>query len=110
MSELEHYDREIYELDERIGRLALACGADLSKREVVIGLIKGQFEGCTHTGALSKARQAELRALLMLKYKIEASCVDAMGVADCARVIAEQDGRLRQRGFPPESQADVGGS
>ena len=36
MSELEHYDRETYELDQRIGRLALTCGADLSRQEVVV--------------------------------------------------------------------------
>jgi len=48
MSELEHYDREIYELDQRIGRLALICGADLSRSAVVAGLIKGQFDVCAH--------------------------------------------------------------
>lgn len=108
MSELEHYDREIYELDQRIGRLALACGADLSRHEVVVGLIKGDFESCAHTDALSKLRLAELRALLMLKYKIEASCLDAIGVADCSRLVSEQDARLRRRGFPRESQTDIG--
>jgi len=108
VSELDHYDREIYELDQRIGRLALACGADLSRHEVVVGLIKGHFEGCTHADAFTKSRLAELRALLMLKYKIEASCLDAMGVADCSRLISEQDARLRQRGFPRESQTDLG--
>lgn len=104
MSGLEHYDREIYELDERIGRLALLCGADLSRPDVVVALIKGRFEVCTRDEAVSKARRVELRALLMLKYKIEADCVDALGAAHCARLIAEQDARLRLRGFPPRSQ------
>ncbi|OFZ73237.1 MAG: hypothetical protein A2W04_00495 [Betaproteobacteria bacterium RBG_16_64_9] len=48
---------------------------------VVVGLIKGRFEVCTRSDALSKARREELRALLMLKYKVEASCVDALGAA-----------------------------
>ncbi|MBK7665482.1 MAG: hypothetical protein IPJ21_18490 [Sterolibacteriaceae bacterium] len=76
MSELEHYDREIYELDQRIGRLALACGADLSRHEVVVGLIKGHFESCAHTDALSKSRLAELRALLMLKSLLSKTAYD----------------------------------
>lgn len=104
MSDVGHYDREIYAIDERIGRLALLCGADLSRPEIVIGLIKGQFEVCTRRDALSNQRREELRGLLMLKYKIEASCLDSLGAADCVRVIAEQDALLRQRGFPRESQ------
>ncbi len=104
MSNLGHYDREIYEIDERIGRLALLCGADLSQPEVVIGLIKGQFELCTRPEGLSELRREELQGLLMLKYKIEASCVDSLGSAECARLVAKQDSLLRQRSFPPESQ------
>jgi hypothetical protein len=107
MSELEHYDREIYELDERIGRLALICGADLSRSEVVEALIKGRFEVCTHSGDLSKVRLEELRGLLMLKYKIEASCADSLSVAQFDRLITEQDARLRKRGFPSQSLADT---
>ena len=104
MSELGHYDREIYEIDERVGRLALLCGADLSQPEVVIQLIRGQFEVCTRLEALSPLRREELRGLLMLRYKIEASCVDSLGAAECARLVAEQDALLRQRRFPRESQ------
>ena len=107
MSELEHFDREIYELDERIGRLALICGADLSQPEVVGALIKGQFEVCKHRTSLSKTGLEELRGLLMLKYKIEASCVDSLGVADFARVVAEQDAQLSRRGFSLKGLADT---
>jgi len=107
MSELEHYDREIYELDERIGRLALICGADLSRSAVVIGLIKGQFDVCAHKNELSKAKLVELRGLLMLKYKVEAECIDDFGVEHFDHLLAEQDIRLSNRGFPPESLADI---
>ena len=112
MSELGHYDREIYEMDERIGRLALLCGADLSRPEVVIRLIKGQFEDCSRRDALNTRRLEEIRGLLLLKYKIEAACADSLGGAECARIVAEQDALLRQRRFPPESQVkpDRGGT
>jgi len=108
MSDLEHYDRELYEIDERLGRLALLCGADLSRPEIVVGLIKGQFQVCTRPDALDLARREELRALLMLKFKIAAECAETFGSEECARIIDEQDARLRQRGFTAESQTKNG--
>ena len=106
MSGLQHYDEQIEELDRRIGRLALLCGADLSRRDVVVGLIRGQFEQCEHADALAAPHRAELRALLMLKYKIEVSCIGDLGAEHCAQLIAEQDEKLRRRGFPPQTLAD----
>lgn len=103
MSGLEHYDEEIEALDKRIGRLALLCGADLSRHEVVIGLIKGNTAVCEHVQQVAPGQREELRALLMMKYRIEASCVDAIGAEQCARLIAEQDDKLRRHGFPPQS-------
>ena len=108
MSELEHYDRDLYELDARIGRLALACGAELSRSEVVVGLIKGQYDVCAHKEKLSPAKLLELRGLLMLKYKIEDEYAEEFGVADFDRMVAEQDALLSKRGFPRQSLADVG--
>jgi len=108
MSELEQYDREIYELDARIGRLALACGADLSLSEVIVGLIKGRFEVCAHKTDLKAARLLELRGLLILKYKIEEQFLEEFGAADFVRIVAEQDALLSMRGFPERSLADVG--
>lgn len=106
MSGLQHYDEQIEEIDRRIARLALLCGADLSRQEVVVDLIKGNAAGCDHAGSVAPEQRAELRALLMLKYKIEASCVDALGVERCAQLIAEQNDKLRRSGFPPRTLAD----
>jgi hypothetical protein len=39
----------------------------------------------------------------MMRYYIEISCIDAIGVEDCARLIVEQDEQLRRSGFPRES-------
>ena len=109
MSELEHYDHEIYELDAHIGRLALACGADLSRAEIVVGLIQGRYEVCLQRDNLSKAKLFELRGLLMLKYKIEKAYAEEFGLADFDRLVAKQDAQLRLRGFPAQSLADVDG-
>lgn len=103
MSGLHSYDTEIHALEQRIGRLALLCGADLSRPEIIIGLIKGNFSACSHQGAATHEHQKELRALLMMKYQIESSCIDAIGTEQCAQLIAEQDERLRRNGFPPQS-------
>ena len=103
MSGLQHYDSEIHELEKRIGRLALLCGADLSRPAVVIGLIKGNFSVCSSQNKVAPEHREELRALLMMKYRIEASCIDSIGAADCAKLISEQDERLRRSGFPPQS-------
>ena len=103
MSDLEHFDTEIHALDQRIARLALACGADLSKPETVLDLIKGNFETCMRADAVAARHRDELRSLLMMRYHIEISCIDAIGVEDCARLIVEQDEQLRRSGFPRES-------
>jgi hypothetical protein len=75
MSGLDHYDEELAALDKRIGRLALLCGADLSREEVLIHLIKGQFDACPQPANVDKTHLQELQALLMMKYKIEVSCI-----------------------------------
>jgi hypothetical protein len=107
MSELEQYEREIYELDARIGRLALACGADLSLSEVIVELIKGRFEVCANKTNLNAAGLLELRGLFILKYKIEDQLIEEFGATDFARIVAEQDALLSMRGFPERSLADV---
>lgn len=103
MSGLEHYDSEIHALEKRIGRLALLCGVDLPRPAVVIGLIKGDVSVCSRQSAVASEHREERRALLMMKYQIEVSCIDSIGAADCAKLIFEQDERLRRSGFPPQS-------
>lgn len=106
MSGLQHYDEQIEALDTRIGRLALLCGADLSRRDVIVHLIKGQFGDCDHAAGIANEHRQELRALLMMKYNIELSCIDAIGAEQCAQLIAAHDDKLRRRGFPPQALSD----
>jgi hypothetical protein len=96
MSELEHYDEELYALDERINRLALACGADLTSADAIVSLIKGDFSACRRS---SSPKRRELRGLLMLKYHIEEHCVAELGAGECRRIIDAEQARLRARGF-----------
>lgn len=106
MTGLQHYDSEIHALDQRIGRLALVCGVNLSDRMVVVAIIKGDFSHCSHRDKVAQEHREELRALLMMKYRIEAGCIHAMGAKECSRLVAEQDERLRRAGFPPHTIAD----
>ena len=96
MSGLEHFDREILALDERIGRLALACGTDLRDNKVVVALIKGDFSSC-HRPETPKL--PELRALLMLKYGIQEHCIASLGAGECLRIVEETHEKLRRRGI-----------
>jgi len=100
MTGLQHHDREMREVDERIARLSLLIGADLSRHDVVIEILAGRYsapEGSkSHTNPVQ-----ELRALLIMKYRIEVSWIDEDGLEECARRLAELEGKLRERGLPP---------
>ena len=90
------YDEELLALETRIRRLALSCGVDLGRRDLVVSLIKGDFSAC---GSGEHAPRQELRGLLMLKYRIEESCVADLGAGDCLRIIEEEEDRLHRKGF-----------
>ncbi|MFH0340573.1 MAG: hypothetical protein ACHBNF_00270 [Chromatiales bacterium] len=96
MSGFEHYEEELFEIDERIGRLAIACGVDLRQKDTIVDLIKGNYGVCKHG---DNPKRQELRGLLMLKYRIEESCIVSIGTAECARLIDEEEAKLRRHGF-----------
>ena len=96
MSGLEHYDREIYALDERINRLAISCGIDIKQKDIIVSLIKGNYSVCTRG---NNPKREELRGLLMIKYDIQKHCIDSLGVNKCSQIIDEVDEKLRKRGF-----------
>ncbi|MBI4693272.1 MAG: hypothetical protein HY749_04550 [Gammaproteobacteria bacterium] len=100
MSELEHSGHELYELGERIGRLAIMGGVNLASDEIVIALIKGDFAYCgQHSPTLTQHLFDELRSLIMLWYQLEQRTIEMFGEDVGSKVIAEQEARLRQRGF-----------
>jgi hypothetical protein len=97
MSGFENFGDELLALEERLERLALACGVDLHVRSVVVSLIRGDFAVC---GRGSFPKRDELRALLMLKYRVESTCIDELGAHDCMRIVEQVDADLARRGFP----------
>jgi len=94
---IEHFDSELYAIDERIGRLALACGVSLTDMPTIVALIKGNFAVCRHG---DNPKRQELRALLMMKYGIEERCLAALGHEECLRLLESHEDRLRARGLP----------
>ena len=96
MSDRAHFDRELYSLDQRIRRLGIACGADLRSSAVIVALIQRHYQVCRNADML---KREELRGLLMLKYRIEAHCIDELGAQQCRAIIADVDARLRRRGI-----------
>ncbi|MGE0384388.1 MAG: hypothetical protein AB7Q97_06615 [Gammaproteobacteria bacterium] len=101
MSELEHFDEELLALDQRIARLAALCGADLTSTDGIVALIRGDFTRCRARDDLSAPRRQELRALLMLKYRIEQACIGELGADACRRIVDDEHDRLRRAGFTP---------
>lgn len=98
MSRMTRYDDELLALDTRIRRLGIACGLDPARTDTVVALIKGNFDVCR---AGTAAARRELRGLLMMKYRIEESCIADLGAADCLRIIEDEEKELRRRGLPP---------
>ncbi len=103
MSGLEQFDEELYAIDVRIARLAIACGVDIGRKDNIVSLIKGQFDICRRGANI---KRGELRALLMLKYRIQENCVGSMGTDQCLRLVEEEEARLRRQGFRIAAERD----
>jgi hypothetical protein len=103
MSGLEHFDRELHDLDLRIGQLARLCDADLSRADVVVALIHGNYAGHVRGSGLDRAHFEELRGLLMLRYRVEEKCLAEMDVDACIRMVDAEHARLRAAGLPTVS-------
>ena len=96
MSELEHFDRELYAIEERIERFAIACGIDLHDSTQLAAVTKGNFSLCTQ-GDDDSHRM--LQDLVLLRQYVTRHCVDERGFDACRKMIDEVAERLRQHGF-----------
>lgn len=96
MSELEHYQEEIFAVEERIGRLAIACRVDLQDGHQVAALRSGAVNGFNghdpHTMNL-------LRQLLNLRDIIAGHCIEDRGEQECRVMMENIEEQLRQHGF-----------
>ena len=96
MSELEHYDDELFALEERINRLALAGGVDLNENAQITAIIKGQFAFFSNS---DEHVYHLLRELLLLRDYITIHCADERGLKECREILEHVDSRLRRNGF-----------
>lgn len=103
MSELEHYDREIYAIEERLGRLAIACGIDLSNSTHVDAVREGNFAFCPNGDETSHRM---LRELVLLRDYVTVQCASERGLAECREIIEDVYSRLRQHGFLDGTEND----
>lgn len=96
MSQLEHYDDEIFALEERISRLAIACRIDLTDSVQLAAVRQGE-----HTRVASGSQRSVhlLRQLLNLKDYVTVHCIEDHGVDECRQIMDEIEARLRQNGF-----------
>lgn len=92
MSGLEHYDNEIFAVEARVGRLAIACGVDVSNERHVAAAKSGDFSFCTNGDAHTHRMLQEL--LQLLDY-ITLHCVNERGMAECPKTIEDVETRLR---------------
>ncbi len=100
MSEMEHYDMELYEMEKRIRRLAIACDFELTDTNIV-AFIRGNYDVCP---AGDEHTKKELRGLLMMKYNIEEHCIQTIGAEKCLQVVSALNKQLGKEGFQVEEQ------
>lgn len=99
MSDLGRYDEEIHGVDERIGRLAIALGVDVSQDTVLVSFIRNHLDAFCGNEPGRRALCEQLRALIMLKYRIEEGCMDYLGDGPCRALLDAERERLRRQGF-----------
>lgn len=93
MSQLEHYDDELYAIEERIERLAIACKIDLGDRAQLSALTTGVHARIT---ASDTDTVYLLRELLLLRDYVTLNCVGERGIEECRSIVKQIDLRLRQ--------------
>lgn len=96
MSGLEHYGNEIYLMETRISRVAIACGIDISNKLHVEAVKSGNFSFCVSGDQHSYRLLQEL--LQMLDY-ITLHCVGERGASECNRIFKEVEARLQSHGM-----------
>ncbi len=100
MSELEDYISEIYALEQRIERLSIAAGVDLSRPDHVRAVIQ---ETHVHVGYGDNHTFHLLREMLVMREYIEAHCDNEFGCGECRRIVKEANARLRKNGLKPHA-------
>ena len=86
MSELEHFDRELAELDKQIVRLGALCGLDPTQQTTITAILGGAVKP-EDFAADQRRTFLLLKGLLSLRYYVEKHCVDEIGASQCMEVL-----------------------
>lgn len=118
-SQLHRMENSIGEINARIARLAIALGVSLQSDADVVSVINRpkvpslandrrvtqDRRANTRVSTTSERRVAyqweELRGLLVLRYGLEESFVDQVGVMATEHILIEAEHNLERRGFKP---------
>lgn len=76
---------DLLELRQLIGQLAPRCGLDLADRAAVRGVLNGDFARCPAAVGTAPCCQ-DLRAMLVLLYRLEASSSEDLGIDGLGRL------------------------
>ncbi len=96
MSQLEHYDHEFFAVEERIGRIAIACRIDLTDTVQLAAVRNGDL---IYLASRDSNSCHLLRQLLALKDHITVHCINDHGVDECRQIMEDIEVKLRQHGF-----------
>jgi len=88
--EIAHAPEDMLSLQQLIGRLAAECGVNLEERQAVRRLL--DLSG----PIASPAMASELRALLILRYRLEAACSEDLGCEGMNGLWQQLDDTLRR--------------
>lgn len=101
-----HNGDDLLALRTHIGRMAIACGVDISRNDNVSRVLAGDFSLCRAHG-----REAELlRALLVLLYRLETSISEDLGIDGLVDLWQQHNDILALHGFPVQTRPALNGS
>lgn len=86
MSSMEHFDRELLQLDQQIVRLGLLCGLDMMRDENVTAVLSGKIGPQNISPEMRKSFML-MKGLLELRYIVEKHCVDDVGSGECRDIL-----------------------
>ena len=97
-----HLEALMEQLDASIARLAITLGVSLEGDQQVTAAM--HEEASLTTSASSDHRKSqmhgELRGLIVLRYQLEKSCIEDIGIDNTRALMAQAEQHLQRRGFP----------
>lgn len=86
MSGLEHFDRELGDLDRQIARLGGLFGLDFTQDATVMRVLRGETRAESFSEDMRKTFML-MKGLLELRYHVEKQCVEDVGPTHCSEIL-----------------------